>query len=252
MDKGVSPHLLRDILESCPSLITLRLPTFLRFDVLLSPDALPKLNTLDAGQDGFVLCFLEGRPVRRSFASPVDRFSSLRVRRYLQNCSFSLRHVGIDYSYTDELFQDVNRTLIYCEDLALDVRIGSRMVCNFITSTIPMSHLTLVQPSNVAVTTSIARLTVPSLVDLSLTIRMKGKDYIEEMQVPNTVELQRYFETQLRNARGGLPNLRQLTVVYCLTTQTERSFHAGRLREREWVVRSPLGRYSSMSRTIVI
>ena len=132
MNGLVAPHLLRDILESCPSIVTLRLPTFLRYDVLLSPGALPKLNTLDAGQDGFVLDFLEGRPVRRLFASPVDRFSSLRVRPYLQNCSFSLRHVGINYSYTDEPFQDMNRTLIYCEDLALDVRIGSCTVCHFL------------------------------------------------------------------------------------------------------------------------
>jgi len=132
MDEGVSPHLLLGILESCPSIITLRLPTFLRFDVLLSPSALPKLNTLDAGPNGFVLGFLEGRPVRRLFASPFDRFSSPRVRRYLQNCSFSLLHVGIDYSYAEELFQNVNRTLIYCEDLALDVRIRRGTVCHLL------------------------------------------------------------------------------------------------------------------------
>jgi len=49
MDEYVAPHALRGILESCPSIITLHLPTRLRFDVLLSPSALPKLNTLDAG-----------------------------------------------------------------------------------------------------------------------------------------------------------------------------------------------------------
>ena len=111
-----------------------------------------------------------------------------------------------------------------------------------------MSHLTFVQLGNVAVTMLITWLTAPSLVDLSLTIRMKWKDYVEEMQVPNMVELQRHFEIQLRDVRGGSPNLRQLTVMYCLSTQTERSFHARRLSEKEWVVRSPLGRYTSMSR----
>ena len=241
MNERVAPHALRDILESCPSIITLRLPTPLQFDVLLSPDALPKLNTLDAGPNEFVLGFLEGRPVRRLFASPVDRFSLPRVRRYLQNSSFSLLHVEIEYSYAEEFFKDVNTTLIYCEDLVLqvrDVRIGSCTVCHFITSTIPMSHLILVQPGDVAVTTLVTWLTAPSLVDLSLTIRM---------EVPNMVELQRHFEIRLRDVCEGSPNLRQLTVEYCPSTQTERSFHARRLSEGEWVVRSSLGRYTSTS-----
>ena len=55
------------------------------------------------------------------------------------------------------------------------------------------------------------------------------------------VELQRHFEIQLRDACGGSPNLRQLTVEYCPSRQPERDFHARRLSEGEWVVRTHLG-----------
>ena len=245
MNGHVEPRPLQGILESCPSITTLHLPTPLQWVVFLSPGALPRLNTLDAGPNEFVLGFLEGRPVRRLFASPVDGFSLTHVRQYLQNCSFSLLHVEIEYSYAEEFFKAANRTLIYCEDLALDVRVGSRTVCHFITSTIPMSHLTLVQPGDVAVTTLVTWLTAPSLVDLSLTIRMESKDYVEE--VLNMVELQRDSEIRLRDVCGGSPNLQQMTVEYCLSTQTERGFHARRLNEGEWVVRSTLGMYTSTS-----
>lgn len=125
-DEGTPLHYLQDILESCPSLIALHLPTPL--NLFLSPAALPKLNTLNAGPNEFVLEFVEGRPVRRLFANPAHHFSYPRARRPLQNCSFFLLHVHIEYSYAEEFFDDVNRTLIYCEDLALDVWMDTRTV----------------------------------------------------------------------------------------------------------------------------
>ncbi len=127
-DKDIAPHTLRDILESSPSIIALHLPTPLQYPFLLSPDALPRLNTLNAGPSEFVLRFLEGRPVRRLFANTMSTFSFPNGRKRLQNCSFSLLHVEIEYNYAEEFFNDVNRTLIYCEDLALDVWIGGRTV----------------------------------------------------------------------------------------------------------------------------
>jgi len=94
--------------------------------------------------------------------------------------------VKIEYSYAEEFFKDVNKTLIYCKDLVLDVRIYSRMVCHFITSTTSMSHLTLVQP--VAVTTLITWLTAPSLVDLSLTVRIEEhRVYLDDTTGPAAV-----------------------------------------------------------------
>lgn len=110
--------------------------------------------------------------------------------------------------------------------------------------TVSISHLTPIpiQPSDVAVTTLVTWLTAPGLVNLSLTIRTTGK-YLEE--VLSMVELQRHFEIRLRDACGGSPNLQQLTVEYCM--QTECGFHARRLGEGEWVVRSSLGGNTSMS-----
>ena len=93
-------------------------------------------------------------------------------------------------------------------------------------------------------TTLITWLTAPSLVDLSLTIRAKG-DYFWD--VLDMVQLQRHFETRLRDASGGSPNLQQLKVEYYPSTRTEHGFHARRLRDREWVVRSSFGRNSATS-----
>ena len=130
-DKNIAPHTLRDILELSPSIIALHLSTPLQYAFSLSPDALPKLNTLDSGPNEFVLRFLEGRPVRRLFVNPVPFFSFQGWRKCMQNCSFSLLHVGVEYNYAEEFFNDLNRTLIYCEDLALDVLIAGQTVRHF-------------------------------------------------------------------------------------------------------------------------
>ena len=130
VDENIAPHTLQDIFELCPSITALHLPTPLQYAFLLSPDALPKLNTLDAGPNTFVLVFLKGRPVRRLFANRISL--SDNARHCLQNCSFSLLHVEIEYNYAEEFFDDVNRTLIYCEDLALDVWIDGRTVRHYI------------------------------------------------------------------------------------------------------------------------
>lgn len=244
IDEDIAPHALKDILESCPSITALHLSTPLRYPFLISPDALSKLNTFNAGPNSFLLRILEGRPVRRFFANPVDDFSSHIERKYLQNSSFSLLHVEIAYSYAEEFFDDVNRSLIYCEDLAFTVWIDDRTVRHFLVFMVSISHLTPIQPSSVAVTTLVTWLTAPSLVDLSLTIRPRGKYLVEGL---NMVELQRHFEIRLRDACGSSPNLRQLTVKYCLSTQTERGFLARRLGEGEWVVCSSLGGNTSMS-----
>ena len=148
VDEDIAPHTLRDILESCPSITALHLPTPLLYPFLLSPDALPKLNTLDAGPSQFVLRFLEGRPVRRLFANSMKTFSLPNARKRLQNCSFSLLHVEMEYDYAEEFFNDVNRTLIYCEDLALDVWIGGRTVRHSsycLTSSVSISRLTYIK-----------------------------------------------------------------------------------------------------------
>jgi len=131
MDEDIAPRILRDILELCPSIIALHLPTPLQYAFLLSPDALPKLNTLNAGPNGFLLRILEGRPVRRLFANPRTVFSFPSERQLLRNSSFSLLHVRIEHSCAEEFFSDVNRTLIYCEDLALHVWIGGQTVRQF-------------------------------------------------------------------------------------------------------------------------
>jgi hypothetical protein len=236
-DEDIAPHTLQDILELCPSITALHLPTPLVYTISLSPDALPKLNTLNAGPNEFVLGFLEGRPVRRLFA----RFLTLFVfssRHRLQNCSFSLLHVEIEYDYAEEFLSDVNRTLIYCEDLVLNVWIRGQ-VRHFLTSTASVSHLTPIQPSDVVVTTLITLLTAPSLVDLSLTILAEGK---HAWDVLDMVELQRHFEIRLRDVCGRSPNLQQLEVEYRLYSQTERGFHARRLSDGEWVVCSSVGK----------
>jgi hypothetical protein len=133
-DEDIAPHTLRNILDFCPSITALHLPTPLQYAFVLSPDALPKLDTLNAGPNEFVLGFLEGRPVRRLFANSTSIFAFPSARHSLQNGSFSLLHVEIEYSYAEEFFSDLNRTLIYCEDLALDVCIGGQTVCHFLTS----------------------------------------------------------------------------------------------------------------------
>jgi len=237
-DQDIAPHILRDILELCPSITALHLPTFLLYAFLLPPDALPKLNTLNAGPNEFVLRFVEGRPVRRLFATPIPFFSVPSGRQPLQNCSFSLLHLEIEYSYADAFFNDLNRTLIYCEDLALVVWIGAGTVRHFLTLAVSISHLTLIKPSDGVVTTLIMWLTAPSLVDLSLTIRARGYYVWGALDME---ELRRHFEIRLRNACGGSPNLQQLKVEYRLNTWTEHGFHARRLRDGEWVVRSSLG-----------
>lgn len=128
IDEDIAPHALQDIIEACPSITALHLCTPLEYAFTISPDALSKLNTFNAGPNAFLLRFLEGRPVRRLFAKPVNHFSLPSERRSLQNCSFSLLHVEISYSYAEEFFNDVNRALIYCEDLALTVWIDARTV----------------------------------------------------------------------------------------------------------------------------
>jgi len=243
-DEDIAPHALQDILESCPSITTLRLSTPLAYPFSISPDALPRLKTFNVGPNAFLLRFLEGRPVRRLFANLIDHLSLPSELQHLQNCSFSLLHVEIDYSYAEEFINEVNRTLIYCEDLALTVWIDGRTVRLFLTFTLSISHLTPIQPSDVAVTTLVTWLTAPSLVDLTLTIRTRG-NYVEE--VLNMVELRCHFEIRLRDACGGSPNLQQLTVEYCLSVHTEHGFHARRLSKGEWVVRSLFGGNTSMS-----
>jgi len=141
-EENIGPRTLRDILEFCPSIIALHLPTPLEYAFLLSPVALPKLYTLDAGPNAFALRFLEGRRVRRLFAHPPASFSDPSERRPLRNCSFSLLHVRIAFSHATEFFSDVNGTLIYCEDLALRVSIDILAVRHFLTLTISISHLT--------------------------------------------------------------------------------------------------------------
>jgi len=146
MEENIEPRTSRDILELCPSIIALHLPTPLEHAFLLSPVALPKLHTLDAGPNGFALRFLEGRPVRRLFAHPPTSFSDPSEREPLRNCLFSLLHVRIAFTHVKEFFIDVNRTLIYCEDLALRVsidRLRMLTVRHFLTFTISISHLTL-------------------------------------------------------------------------------------------------------------
>ena len=61
------------------------------------------------------------------------------------------------------------------------------------------------------------------------------------------VELQRHFETRLRSACGGSPNLQQLKVEYYPSTRTEHGFHARRLRGDEWIVWGSLGRNNMTS-----
>jgi len=143
MHDTIGPRILRDILELSPSITALHLPTPLQYDFLLSPDAIPKLNTLDAGPNRFVLRFVEGRPVRRLFANHRTVFCFPGERQRLQNCLFSLLHVMIEHSCAKQFFSDVNRTLIYCEDLALHVWISGQTVRHFRTLTISISHLTL-------------------------------------------------------------------------------------------------------------
>lgn len=140
-DEDIAPHVLRDILESCPAITALHFPTPLRYVFLLSAAALPKLNTLDAGPNALPLAFLEGRPVRRLFSSCMRTLALPSTRQSLQNCSFSLLHVEIEYDYAEEFFQDVNRTLVYCEDLALDVWIGWWTVRHCLTSSVSISRL---------------------------------------------------------------------------------------------------------------
>jgi len=112
------------------------------------------------------------------------------------------------------------------------------MVRHFLTFAVSISHLTLVKPGDRVVTTLIMWLTAPSLVDLSLTIRARS-DYVWDAL--DMEELRGHFEIRLRNACGGSPNLQQLKVEYRLNTRTEHGFHARRLRDGEWVVRSSLG-----------
>ena len=138
VDESVAPHTLRDILNLCPAIIALHLPTPLQWAFLLSPDALPKQNTLDVSSNTFVLAFLEGRPVRRLFTNHMHLSNGLQS---LHNCSFSLLHVGIEYSYAEEYIDDLNRTLMYCEDLALDVWIGGQTVRHSLTSSVSISRL---------------------------------------------------------------------------------------------------------------
>ena len=132
-DGDIAPHTLRDTLESCPSLTALHLPTPLQPAFILSSGALPKLNTLNVGPNEFVLRFLEGRPVRRLFAK-LTLFSSTSLRQYIPTCSFSLLHVEIEYGYAGEILGDLNGTLTYCEDLALDVLIAGKTVRHLLTS----------------------------------------------------------------------------------------------------------------------
>ena len=230
----VEPHIIRDILELCPSLTTLHLVSTLHNHFLLSPGALPRLNTLNAGPNGFVLRFVEGRPVRRLFANPITLTSFNSWGHLLQNCSFSLLHVWIEYTFANSFFTNLNRALIHCEDLAVHVQIGST-VRHFLSFTILISHLTPIQPSDVALTTLITWLAAPNLVDFSLTVVVTaGRSWEIGSQPP--------FRMWLGDVCGGSPNLQQLTVKYCRGLQTEGNFHARRLSDGEWVVRAQLER----------
>jgi hypothetical protein len=240
----ISPHVFRGILESCPSLTALRLPTPIQYPFSLSPDALPKLDTLDTGPNQFLLVFLEGRPVRRLFTGPFPHLFAASERQPLQNCLFSLLHTDIDYHYAEMFFDDMNRTLIYCEDLALDVWVDEWTVDPFLLFSRDLSSDTHSQPSEAVVHNLIMWLIAPSLVDLLLTIRTRGEYSLE---VRDMVELRRHFEIRLRHACEFSPNLQQLTVKYRPGTQIEQGFHARRLNEGEWVVRSSLGWCTSES-----
>ena len=132
-DGDIAPHTLRDILELCSSITALHFPTPLPHAFLLSPGALPNLNTLNAGPNRFVLRFLEGRPVRRLFAKR-KLFSCTSWRQYISTCSFSLLHVEIEYRYAKAFLNELSRPLICCEDLALDVWVDAQAVRHFLTS----------------------------------------------------------------------------------------------------------------------
>ena len=80
-------------------------------------------------------------------------------------------------------------------------------------------------------------LTAPSLVDLSLTIR---GEHGYRWPAFSQVAMLRHFESRLHITCGGSPNLQQLKVEYILSPEIELRFHARRLRDDEWVVRSSL------------